>query len=95
MLSDVPPPASRCYANCGPLLIRPSVASAAVVRVLAAGAANASMAPFVPATLVGPPVVPSAVPLALKEEVTKAVSATQKHATACGRRTQFPSCRTH
>ena len=34
VLSDVPPPASRCYANCGPLLIRPSVASALCLPLL-------------------------------------------------------------
>ena len=78
VLSDVPPPATRCYASCGPLLIRPQVASsAATVPVMTSSASKASFQLAAPCP--APPVVPSSVPLALKEEVNKAVAASQQH----------------
>ena len=78
VLSDSPPPASRCYASCGPLLIRPQVASSVAVPSMTSSASKAVISQHA-ASISAPPVVPSPIPLALKEEVSKAVAQSQTH----------------
>ena len=78
VLSDSPPPASRCYASCGPLLIRPQVAPSVAVRSMTSSASKAVISQHT-ASISAPPVVPSPIPLALKEEVSKAVAQSQTH----------------
>ena len=79
VLSDTPPPASRCYASCGPLLIRSQLASSVSSPAMTSTASMAAISPHAASTSV-PPVVPSPIPLALKEEVSKAVAQSRSHA---------------
>lgn len=73
--SAEPPPASRCYASCGPLLIRSlDLSSQSVVSVMTPAASRSSS---VPVPVSAPQVVPSAIPLGLKEEIDKAASSTK------------------
>ncbi|CAE7245912.1 pol, partial [Symbiodinium necroappetens] len=66
-----PPPAARCYASCGPLLIKP-VSGAAQ---LPSTTAQAGIAVAAPMDVEPSPVVASPLPLCLREELDKHVSA--------------------
>ena len=70
--ADSSPPATRCYASCGPLLVRSLALDSVTLPVMTSAA---SSAPVVLAPVSAPvSVVKTDIPLALQEEISKAVA---------------------
>ena len=70
--ADSSPPATRCYASCGPLLVRSLAPDSVTLPVMTSAASGASV---VSAPVSAPvSVVKTDIPLALQEEISKAVA---------------------